>query len=87
MCANPLRTGEEAVVGSPAGIIDSQCRPREKQVFKTDFPKSDPVSRQAVALGDRSLKRKTGMAGEEVHSLAEPEPGGSAARPSDRGRA
>jgi hypothetical protein len=73
-CANPLRTGEESVVGSPAGIVQSQCRPRKTQVFKTDFPKSDPVSRQAVALGGNPLKRKTGMVGEEGdRSGCEPE--------------
>jgi hypothetical protein len=74
VCANPLRTGEEAVVGSPAGIVDSQCRPRNQWVSESHFPKSDPVSGQAVALGGNPLKRKTGMVGEEVdRSGCEPE--------------
>jgi hypothetical protein len=36
---------------SPAGIVDSQCRPRNQWVSERHFPKSDPVSRQAVARG------------------------------------
>jgi len=70
----------------PAGIVDWQCRPRNKCVSERHFPKSDPVSGQAVALGENPLIRKTGSAGEEVDSSAEPEPGGSAARRGERGR-
>jgi hypothetical protein len=33
---------------------------------RKNFPKSDPVSGQAVAFGGNPLKRKTGMVGEEV---------------------
>ena len=43
--------------------------------------------RKPTASRLRSLKRKTGMAGEEVDSSGEPAPGGSAACPIARGRA
>jgi hypothetical protein len=35
------------------------------QVLKIDFPKTDPVSGQAVALGGRPLKRRTRLPGRE----------------------
>ena len=70
----------------PAGIVQSLFSRRKTSVSESHFPKSDPVSGQAVALGENLLKRRTGVAGEEVDSSAEPEPGGSAARRSARGR-
>ena len=39
--------------------------PEKTVVSGKHFPKSTPVSAQAVALGGYPLKRRTGMAGEE----------------------
>jgi len=49
----------------PTGILESYRTPRKTLVSKTHFPKSDPVSAQAVALGGRPLKKETVVAGEE----------------------
>jgi hypothetical protein len=56
------------------GIVDSLFRPRKTVVFGRHFLKSTHVSAQAVAFGGNPLKRKTGMAGEQVDSSGEPEP-------------
>jgi len=84
--ASPCGNAEKKSV-PPAGIVESQFRPRNQWVSESHFPQSDPVSTQAVALGGSPLKRKTGLAGDEVDSSAEPESGGSAARRSACGRA
>jgi len=57
------RASEPAV--PPAGMLECACRPKNTRVFKNHFPKSDPVSAQAVALGGQPLKRKTVVAAVE----------------------
>ena len=50
----------------PAGVHGLRSCSKKTVVFGRHFHKSTHVSVQAVALGGNPLKRKTGMAGEEV---------------------
>jgi hypothetical protein len=60
---------QELVAGKQVpstGIRGSRSRPRKMVVSGRHSPQSTPVSAQAVALDGNPLKRRTGMAGEEV---------------------
>jgi len=47
-CANPLRTGEEAVVGSPAGIEPSRFAPGKTRDKESGDVGSDVVDRRTA---------------------------------------
>jgi hypothetical protein len=46
-------------------MTEQRSRTVKTRVFKNHFPKSDPVSAQAVALGGNPLKRETAVTGRE----------------------